>query len=155
MTTSIKPISYGEQYAHLYEQQSRIEDNHTMEIEEILLNVCDKDRDIQFSRKRDCFNLRYHSQDSQLRTVNEKTDTLLKPWETCLNGISVCCHVASAFFGGNGNMMGGIANACGNGFSTSAGQLEKVRNAKISTIDHHNNRYRENSGELSGENPSN
>lgn len=127
-----RPVDYD----YLFEMQQRIEENQSLEVEDIIFNVCSKDREIQFGRKVAHLNSRWLSQDYQTATSDEKVAIMRRKECTYLNGVGVACQVAAAIFGGHATIYGGIFSASAHGFSETAKRLDQVKDSNKDVLHH-------------------
>jgi hypothetical protein len=114
------PSSVRAQYADLFEMvDHRIEESQNLEIEEIILEICNKDAKIQLERKVASVNSRALNQMAQAEASNEKANLFRQVKGTYLEGAAVICHLVAV--GSNP-----IFTQIGQAFSATNNQYDKI-----------------------------
>lgn len=148
----IEPISSSkkkvndpyERYAHLLDVMNELveETNEyllnakNLEIEEIILAVCSKDRELQFGRKVTHLNIRAILQQAQNDDSEQKSQIYRDPKSLYLDTASVMCHVAAVSFGPG-------FTAVGESFRTSSTYNDKVMRSSEERLSHSYQRMRD------------
>lgn len=133
-----------ERYTHLLNDMNELIDEtnqyllnaKNLEIEEIILAVCSKDREIQFGRKVAHLCVRALLQQAQQDASNEKAGAFRDPKSLYLDTASVMCHVAAVCFGPG-------FTAVGEAFRTSSQYTGKTIDSSVVRLDHHYQRMRD------------
>lgn len=122
-------------YESLFELDEYAEQNEKMEIEAIILKVCDKDREIQFGRKVTNINTRFLNQDEHSAASKAKADAYLSKIGIYFEGASVIFSAAAVYFGGNAlrvGVMETFSKACSGG----AGYRDKMTTSEVTGHEH-------------------
>ena len=130
MTIEKTPTHISTEYAHLFEIGDHLQNIQNLEVEDIILQVCSKDREIQLGRKFNHINSRIISQDMQAEISSEKARNLRQTNSLYLEGIAVAFHVASAFFGGQTNFTGGSFAALAQAATSAGSYQDKLMRAE-------------------------
>lgn len=133
-----------DRYAHLLndvnelteETNKYIEENKNLDIETIILEVCSKDREIQFGRKVALVNIRALLQQAQNDQSNKKTGIFRDPTNLYLDTAAVICHITSVSFGPGFTAIGGA-------FEASSRYNNKVIDSSIARLDYNSQRMRD------------
>jgi hypothetical protein len=123
-------------YEYLAEIDAYEEEVENLEVEDLILQVCAKDRELQFGRKVAHINSRYLLQGAQNETSNEKASVFRDPKGLFLDTAGVVCHVAAVGFGPG-------FTAIGQAFTTSAQYREKVIRSREEVLSHSYQRMRD------------
>jgi hypothetical protein len=119
-------------YQHLFEMGDRVEEMGKREVEDIILDVCNKDREIQFGRKVAHLNSRTLKQDEQSETSNAKAGAYLNITPVILEALSTFCSIVAAFGGAATGLFQVIAQA-----STSTAQYRnKITESRVEVLQH-------------------
>jgi len=100
METIEKVPSEGSAYKNLFEIGDYVGNSQNMDIEDIILNVCSKDRELQLGRKVAYLDSRFISQNMQNATSEHKAAVLRETGGIFLQGASAACQIASIFLPG-------------------------------------------------------
>ena len=132
--------AYKAYYAHLYEMEGHLEEIEHLEIDEIILQVCAKDREIQFGRKVAHLNSRALMQDAQQHTCQEKTSIFRETKPLFLDTAGVMCHLGALSLGPG-------CTAAAQAFTTASSYTDKVKKADEELLTHRYHRVRDSIGD--------
>lgn len=136
MEVIVKPAEIPAGYGNLFEIGDRVKQNSNKEIETIILEVCNANRERQFEIKIIFLKAREHGQDGQSLKTDAKVSVLCRKTGLILSGIEVGLEVGSAFFGGSSNAVGAGLQGFAKAFTGISSHNEKGNNAEITALDH-------------------
>jgi hypothetical protein len=128
------PSETPSNYQHLFEMGDRVEEMGKREVENIILDVCNKDREIQFGRKVAHLNTRTLSQDEQSETSNAKASAYRNITALFFDTGAVFFSVAAAFAGGG--MPAGLFQAIAQGFNSTSQYRHKLTESQVEVLQH-------------------
>ena len=129
ISSSKKQNPYAK-WENLYDTNHYLNDVHALEIEDILLEVCSKDRALQLGRKYLHLDARALTQSLQGQLSEEKAKLYQKTTNLYLETANVACQIASLTFG-----QGFVA--IGQAFTATASHSDRTTRSLEETLNHH------------------
>lgn len=130
------------QYALIKEYQEYLQDIENLEVEDIILNVCAKDREIQFGRKVSYLNSRALMHDALEKASGQKVSIHKETHGVYVQTAEMTCHAAATMFG---NGFSAVAQA----FQATHRHSEKNAESRVAVLDHSYQRMRDIAGDYS------
>lgn len=125
-----------EQTTPIKSLKDRLEEMRHKDVECIIHEVCEKDRDNQFRRKVIVIELRDLSHKEQDKTSRDKAATYFQKFGVYLDGASVVFAVGSAVAGAQTSVTGGLFHVVSEAFSKTSNYKEKIAQSEIVIYDH-------------------
>ena len=124
-------------YSHLNAENLAVHySSEHQSIEELILAICEKDRNVQFGRKTSHLESRYIQQDHHHATSAEKASHMRQMGSIGMGVLGAACQVAAAKFGGQNSPLGLGLSAVGKGTGELGGHYAQRINAHIDGLTH-------------------
>lgn len=133
ITSRSKENNPYDRYANLFELNEHLEEVESLEIDDIILSVSDKDRANYLARKTAHMNSRAFMHGVQKEASDQKASVYLEKNKIFLETLSVVCQFAAIPFGQ-------VFSALGTAISSSSNYMEKMANSKLEILNHHSKR---------------
>lgn len=133
MGKDIEVTSISNPYKNLFETGERLNEMNKKNVEAILYELCDGERDHKLLLKTNAVKSRTISQDESNKTNTDKVLNYDRTFSLIANGISVGFHVVGAFAGGS---TAGICQGLGQGLTSMADYRNKNLDAQLEGLSH-------------------
>jgi hypothetical protein len=119
-----------------------VQESQNLEIEDLILQVCDRSRALQLARKVAHLDSRNLSINAQAILSQDKASNFRDKSGLLLELAAATCQIGSAAFGGSGaNLVAGTWTAFGQGLHGAANYGERLMNARGQLIDFNSQRH--------------
>jgi hypothetical protein len=124
-------------YEHLFNTGDRVNQMQGKEVETIIYEVCEKDRELHQGRKWALFETRSLNRKDHDETNNNKSETRISNWSTGMTAAQIVCLMAQAFAGGQGSAVAIGFSAGAQAFSSTGDRFKEHNNSKLDGFEHH------------------
>lgn len=122
-------------YTHLFDQDGYLSKMSNRQIEDIILEVCKKERDFETQYKFSCFHGRRVSQEHADRISSEKVSTYRQKGELHYNILGVVCSILQARAGQTA--LGGFLGAATNASDMGSKYRGRINQSELESLEHH------------------